>query len=260
MYRYRDKERTRPTTPPAPSSLSGRATTPLEKKPTINVTVNPKSLVNPAIVPKAGIPKPTNKKIDMGAASSYGVRTDLGINSPTHRNTHAEEDLFTTDDAPVSAIAVLANQTDLLDDIFKTCATVPTNNKSQGDDDFFNPREDESQEFGDFASAFGNNSAATPVAVNNVKPAASIAADRDEFADFSSAFVPPAPALNISTNSLNNSNSLLFGANNINQPLFNQSEPSSLVGTSTPVTDLLSDLDGLSLGASVPSGKFTLSL
>lgn len=211
-------------------------------------------MANPSIVPKSGVPKPTNKKIDMGAASSYGVRTDLGINSPTHRNTHAEEDLFTTDDAPVVVATPAKPADDLLDDIFKTCATVPTNSTSQGDDDFFNPREDESQEFGDFASAFGNNSSA-PVAVNNVN-ATTVAANHDEFADFSSAFVPPAPALDVSTNNLNNSNSLLFGANNINQPLFNQSEPTSLVGNNAPVADLLSDLDGLSLDAVVPSGEF----
>lgn len=211
-------------------------------------------MVNPSIVPKSGVPKPTNKKIDMGAASSYGVRTDLGINSPTHRNTHAEEDLFTTDDTPVAAATPATPADDLLDDIFKTCATVPINNTSQSDDDFFNPREDESQEFGDFASAFGNNSSA-PVAVNNVTPITAVA-NHDEFADFSSAFVPPAPALDVSTNHLSNSNSLLFGANNINQPLFNQSEPTSLVGNSAPVADLLSDLDGLSLDAAVPSGKF----
>lgn len=251
---YRDNERSRPTTPPASTAKSVRATTPSEKKPTINVTVNPKSLVNPAAVAKSGVSKPS-KKIDMGAALTYGTHSDLGINSPTHRNTHAESDLFDTGDAKSTVVAV-PQQADLLDDIFKTCAT--NDQPAANEDDFFNPREEENQEFGDFASAFGNNSTAPA-------PAASVTAslprppsiDGDEFADFSSAFVaapptsvPAAPATNITAN---NSNDLLFGSTTVSQPLFSPSGPPS--NNIAPVADLLSDLDGLSLNAAVPSGK-----
>lgn len=248
---YRDNERTRPTTPPAPIATTVRATTPSEKKPAINVTVNPKSLVNPAAIAKSAVSKPS-KKIDMGAASNYGTRTDIGINSPTHRNTHAEEDLFDTGDAPSTATVPQPQHSDLLDDIFKTCPTVPNSAEQSAvaGDDFFNPREDESAEFGDFASAFGGAPPSTKAPAALPRPPS---VDGDEFADFSSAFVPGAPVAP-TTNAIN-SNELLFGTTTVSQPLFSPSGPPSLVSNSAPVADLLSDLDGLSLDAPVPSGK-----
>lgn len=155
--------------------------------------------------------------------------------------------------APVATAS--AHKTDLLDDIFKTCSTAPgasptpsLNNKNPGEDDFFNPREEEEvQEFGDFASAFGNATAAAAV-----PPPLAVA---NEFADFSSAFVASASAPAVHTNN-SNSNSLLFGSTTVEQPLFNQSGLSSLTSSKAPVADLLSDLDGLSLDTPVPSGKF----
>lgn len=261
--RYRDKERTETDR----TSTTPRATTPSEKKPTINVTVNPKSLATTTTnVPSTTKPvtvKPT-KKIDMGAATNFG-RDEIGINSPTHRNTHAEEDLFGS--AIISAST--DNQNDLLDDIFKTCST--TNNLATepvalttkpADDDFFNPRLDEAQEFGDFASAFGGN----PVQTSPPPPSSVTVIDsnidtkKNDFADFSAAFEPAAPSpavptppattqLSSNTN-LNASANLLFAVN---------STPTSAQQTSTGnqnVGDLLSDLDGLSLDVSVPTGKF----
>lgn len=258
--RYRDKERVRPTTPSAAAAVAApattatvRSTTPSEKKPTINLTVNPKTIANPAASGKSvGLAKVT-KKIDMGAATNYGARSDLGINSPTHRSTHAEGDLFSAEDSPSVTVS---NQPDLLDDIFKTCAPsgtiTPPTNQNRIDDDF-NPRADDAQEFGDFASAFGNGSVPpTPTAVS--KPASV----GDEFADFSSAFVPAAPGP--ATIDAVNTNDFLFGSPNITQPLFSQSEPTSLISNKAPVADLLSDLDGLSLGAPVPIGKFPRNL
>lgn len=239
---------------------AARTTGSAEKKQTINVTVNPKSLAVPAVSGKPVVVKQPTKMIDMGAALTYGAHSDLGINSPTHRSTHADENLFDADGVS-SAPTAGVSQGDLLDDLFKTCASVPQTVVSKvqpaatgAEDDFFNPREDESQEFGDFASAFGNSTApvqSAPVAASLPRPPS---AGADEFADFSSAFVPVAPAANINANA---SNDLLFGTPTISQPLFAApSGPSSLANNSAPVTDLLSDLDGLSLGgAPVPSGK-----
>lgn len=187
----------------------------------------------------------------MGAAVNFG-RTELGINSPTHRNTHAEEDLFGTADvvtsAPTTTTTVAAAKADLLDDIFRTCSTTgeAAAPAAQGDDDdFFNPREEESQEFGDFASAFG---ATTGVATTNAPPlqppvvpfAANVApAKKDEFADFTSAFTSaPNPTPAAASNA-----DILF------------SNPIASNPISSGGADLLSDLDGLSLGAPIPSGE-----
>lgn len=231
--RYRDKERD-----PAPITTTPRATTPSEsKKPSINVTVNPKSLAT-TTQPKATAK--VSKKIDMGAASNFG-RDELGINSPTHRNTHAEEDLFATSNVPAASTA----QTDLLDDLFKTCSApsnssqttaVPQSNTSE--DDFFNPRTDDTQEFGDFASAF----AAVP------EPPSSLIESNDEkksdFADFGSAF----ETQQTSSNTTDPAN-LLFSINST------QNAQSTASNSNQKVGDLLSDLDGLSLDVAAPTGK-----
>lgn len=196
---------------------------------------------------KSVAPK-VSKKIDMGAALNFG-RNELGINSPTHRNTHAEEDLFGTVDVLASSSAAVADKNDLLDDIFKTCsstsdAAAPA--AQVDDDEFFNPRDDENQEFGDFASAFGSTAAlpsAVPATVNIVP------AKKDEFADFSSAFTAapnPTPAAT-------NNAEILFGAVPLANPL-----ASNPISSSGGGADLLSDLDGLSLGASIPSGEYLL--
>lgn len=271
--RYRDKE---PTT--APVTTTPRATTPSEvKKSTINVTVNPKSLSTNAL--PTSVPKPAikvTKKIDMGAATNFG-RDEIGINSPTHRNTHAEEDLFATSNIIETSTATSSNKTDLLDDIFKTCSTTsnPVSDKmlpqSKNDDDFFNPREDESQEFGDFASAFGTSTqtTTTPIAAASVAAAtavtptvASIIAQptqpaeqmiesddtkKNEFADFGSAFTT---TTNQTSSNSNDPANLLFAINTTPNAQQTTSNSNQKVG------DLLSDLDGLSLDVSVPTGKF----
>lgn len=258
--RYRDKE---PTT--APVTTTPRATTPSEiKKSTINVTVNPKSLTTNTVPNAATKTIKVSKKIDMGAATNFG-RDEIGINSPTHRNTHAEEDLFATSNTiNTSSTTSNSNKTDLLDDIFKTCSatTNPMSNtvltQSNNDDDFFNPREDESQEFGDFASAFGTSTETTattiPSAVTvtpvTVQPAEEMfennGSPKNEFADFSAAFT----GTNHPTSNPTDPTNLLFAISTTPNAQQTTSNSNQKVG------DLLSDLDGLSLNVSVPTGKF----
>lgn len=239
--RYRDKERSEPERTSA--LTTPRATTPSEKKPTINVTVNPKSLAttgSATVPPAKTLAKPT-KKIDMGAATNFG-RDEIGINSPTHRNTHAEEDLF--GGADVSSVSN-GNKTDLLEDILKTCNTTnePTTNL-KADEDFFNIRNDDAHEFGDFASAFGDSAQSTatePKIIDNQHEE-----KRNEFADFTAAF-----DLTQSSSKTNNTDNLLFAINTTST--IAQVTASS---SNQKVGDLLSDLDGLRLDVSLPTGKF----
>lgn len=257
--RYRDKERTNEPAPPASVvTTAPRATTPSEsKKSSINVTVNPKSLSSNAATKSAKV----SKRIDMGAATNFG-RDELGINSPTHRNTHSEEDLFATGNTIPAAAASTAHKSDL-DDIFKTCSTttnavsntVSSQSNNLDDDDFFNPRSDDTQEFGDFASAFGT---ATP-AQSQPEQFATNDTKKNDFADFSAAFTSeqpqPEPTLPSSSTSNTTSNDPanfeLFAINSTPNAQITASNSSS----NPKVGDLLSDLDGLSLDVSVPTGK-----
>lgn len=258
--RYRDKDPA-----PAPVTTTPRAITPSEiKKPTINVTVNPKSLSTTSAPSLTTKPAKVTKKIDMGAATNFG-RDGIGINSPTHRNTHAEEDLFATSNTTITTTTT-ANKTDLLDDIFKTCATTNSSEtdcvlpQSNNDDDFFNPRDEESQEFGDFASAFGATTQTPPppppqqqqqqptqpeplVESNDTK--------KNEFADFGSAFISSEQT---TTSNSNDPANLLFAINSTPNAQTTTSNSNPKVG------DLLSDLDGLSLNVSVPTGKLTTQI
>lgn len=225
-----------------------------EKANAINVSVNPKSLSSGVVTsaPTKASQAKVAKKIDMGAAANYGVDS-IGIHSPTHRNTHAEENLF---EAIPSSSTVGETKTDLLDDLFQTCSPPPANDQAVkvstiDEDDFFNPREgDREPEFGDFASAFGNNVKATPVAPVPVVPVASpIATQKDEFADFTSAFTSAAstPA---AAQPINSPSPSLVATNGANANI--QTNPSS-----AGVGDLLSDLDGLTLNPTTNPGKLT---
>ncbi|KAG4067276.1 hypothetical protein HA402_000267 [Bradysia odoriphaga] len=231
--RYRDKDRSSPVS----SSYSNT-----DRKPqsTINVTVNPK---NPVIT-KAPLPK-SAKKIDMGAATNFG-KSDLGINSPTHRNTHAEEDLFSADSTPSNN----NNNTNPTENMFKTCSPSPTNIKNDNRNDLdFNPREDEN-EFGDFASAFGS------VTLKDDVP-------KDDFADFSNVFAQPA-----APQTSNNANNLLLDPSPMsmfgqftNNPV-NLMSPSNLYQPQQqqpqPASDLLSDFGGLTFNAPVSNDNILL--
>lgn len=188
----------------------------------------------------------TKKGIDMGAASAYGKTTDLGINSPTHRNTH-NEDLFGSSD-----ISNVSKTNSVIEDIFNDAS------------DDFNPRAGEAPsattntDFGDFESAFGNPPQSS---ISTAKPTATDAVDSD-FADFSAfdsskpvAAAAPAvndnllfsaqstPAATVTQSNSTNNNLLsadLFG-NSVLTNAFNTSpQPSSN-------KDLLSDFGDLTL-------------
>lgn len=184
----------------------------------------------------------------MGAASNFG-RDELGINSPTHRNTHAEGDLFNLNATSIAATST-SDKNELIDDLFKTCATTnpaPTSStdtngqkESNALESDFNPRADEVQEFGDFASAFGSSSEPTSLNATNTP----VVAKKDDFADFSSVFEGAQAAKNVV-----NADNLLFVEDS---PAIDRSVATN---SSQPVGDLLSDLHGLNLNTPIPSGE-----
>lgn len=206
----------------------------------------------------------TSKKIDLGAASTFGK--DIGINSPTHRNTHDEE-VF----SPVQQ-----SGNDLLEDLFQSNDMVTPTQKSfvrLDDSEDFNPRADDA-DFGDFNSAFGGSDAAPihNVVAGNLKvPPRPPSLSGDEFADFGNAFtvgVDPQPT----SSSLHQSNSLLFGTTPIIQPSLTAASASldlfggnlaALVNpppTSSASADLLSDFGGLNLNTTIDNGKLRFLL
>lgn len=159
--RYRDKERSSSPSTSDKNVVTSAPTFKADDKKPISV----KAAVKPVVAAAAASSvKQPSKKIDLGAASTYGKPADLGINSPTHRNTHSA-DLFGGDEpTTIKSSSDIAN-------IF--------------DNDDFNPRAEEAVaapagEFGDFESAFGNSKASVPA----VPP------QSNDFADFSSAFTP----------------------------------------------------------------------
>lgn len=161
----------------------------------------------------------------MGAATNFG-KNELCINSPTHT-----EQLFSANNN------VTNSNNDLLDDLFNSSP----NKKSNVDD--FNPRAEETQEFGDFTSAFGGPSTQKPT---------------NEFADFGAAFVSSTNINNttsledtlfdiptaVNSQYENISNVDLFGNNSISQSM-----------SSSNNSDLLSDFGSLNINTPINSGK-----
>lgn len=200
----------------------------------------------------------------MGAASTFGQASDLGINSPTHRNTHDEEDLFDNNNyMPVSSSSTRPP-------VFKTCpppSPPSSRNDNHHHDDFeFNPREDEN-DFGDFTSAFGAPQTAP-------KPLPAVADNVNIFAaDFGGAFAAPAVAGGgVGSNSLlfDNSAPLVaptpVGGNTVKNdeislfgsPLAASSISSIFSGSAQPSSggaDLMSDFGGLNMNMPALSGK-----
>lgn len=248
--RYYDKERSKSPATRQSSSVSahshasGSTLGSGEKK--INLNIKAPTTVS-AVTKQPG--SKATKKIDMGAATSFGKSTsigtvtssnvptaDLGINSPTHRNTHAEEILVTHDTNATTA-----------DDLFKTCPGPPSvgsPGKLEELDDF-NPRAADvpaavaaaAPEFGDFESAFGAPPASKPAAGD----------DFADFAAFGSAAVPTpvAPSTDLffgMSPSSGSSSANLFGG------------MAQLTPAAPAANDLLSDLSGLSLGST--NGSF----
>lgn len=198
--------------------------------------------------------KQPSKRIDLGAASNYGKTTELGINSPTHRNTHSE-DLFGTEISSTSNIGgVLKDNNDIFD----------------ADD--FDPRAGEAAtgDFGDFESAFG----AVAVAPAAKIPLPSLSSSQSagpstNFADFSSAFSSSIPVQSkpldddflfaSQTNSTGNPTSTnnplstdLFG-NNVITSAF-ASPP--IASSSTGKNDLLDDFTDLRINQSSNQGEY----
>lgn len=234
----------------------------------------------------SNVVKVPSKKIDLGAAANFGKK-DLGINSPTHKNTHAEE-IFSPNNNTKQIITTnnihnnngKTNSNDILEDLFQTSdstLTPPsarkTQNKLSDDFDDFNPRAEEATEFGDFASAFGagGNNKSNKNIDNDKLNKAKTANKIDEFADFSSAFTG---SKTITSNS-NNANNL-FGTS----PIINQTQQvttatvsplsnldllggniESLIGVNNQkntgnMTDLLSDFGGININTA--NGEFLL--
>ncbi|CAH2096710.1 unnamed protein product [Euphydryas editha] len=170
-----------------------------ESPPRARVEREPRPLNISLRSPARAKPATPAKKIDLGAAATYGKTTKTTTPTTTATTT-------TTAD----------NSQDLLDDLFKTCPVptptptptpTPSNTASIIStnliEDDFNPRAEEtppvakSEEFGDFAAAFGAAPATPAPAATPATPAAPPAAPAPAgdapFADFS-AFADAAPA------------------------------------------------------------------
>ncbi|XP_037876635.1 telomere length regulation protein TEL2 homolog [Bombyx mori] len=140
---YRDSEVVNSSPPPSRSSIANN-------KP-LNI-----SLKSPA---KAKSSTPS-KKIDLGAAATYGKT------APPTQSGHSHE---------------------FEDELFKTCPVTTQPHALNPLEDDFDPRADETskEEFGDFANAFGS---AAPTPAPAPAPAPAPSNNNDGFADFTSAF------------------------------------------------------------------------
>lgn len=117
-----------------------------------------------AAKPAATVVQPKAKKIDLGAAASFGKSSNLDINSPTHTA------------GPVTTV----QGGDLIDDFSDDLFNAPAASNSAAVDN--------SQEFGDFSSAFGP-ATTTTTSVNNSNN------NEDDFADFSAFESSPSTGL-----------------------------------------------------------------
>ncbi|KAG5674692.1 hypothetical protein PVAND_004644 [Polypedilum vanderplanki] len=260
--RYRDKARS--NSPSATSNTQDNnvvTSAPTFKNDDKKIPISVKAPVTKSTISNAAaLASRVTKRIDMGAATNYGK--DLGINSPTHRNTHSE-DLFGSDNT--SSVVMTKSNTNNLDDIFEDSV------------DDFNPRAEEytaapqTADFGDFESAFGSNSTSQKV-VN--APTATIKATpivSNDFADFSSAFNSNSSSSQ-STNivsGLDGGDNFLFcspttsnkqstvNTNNnlLSADLFGNSVITSAFTNQSANKDLLSDFGDLTLNPTTPQGE-----
>ncbi|CAH1707835.1 unnamed protein product [Chironomus riparius] len=242
--RYRDKERSSsPTIATATASavVENVVTTPPtfkadDKKP---ISVKAPVSIMKTVGTTASSARTTKKGINMGAASNYGKNSDLGINSPTHRNTH-NEDLFGTSDVSTTKTK------SIIEDIFNDAA------------DDFDPRAEEpvapkvSADFGDFESAFGNEPQQAPIKTSTITAKPVVDSD---FADFSSAFDSSKAAASLqqstASNPLDNDNFLF------------SSSPQPTVASATIMPQTISSNNNLLsadlFGNSVLTSAFTAS-
>uniref|UniRef100_A0A182W3G7 ENTH domain-containing protein n=1 Tax=Anopheles minimus TaxID=112268 RepID=A0A182W3G7_9DIPT len=253
--RYQDREPSKSPATRQSSSLSTGSTTAFgggggtggsERK--INLNIKPTGSSTTASTLRSA--QKTTKKIDLGAASGFAKTAatvpatssstvdQFGINSPTHRNTHAE-DIVGTGTVPSG------KPQDALDDLFKTCPTKPSSiGGGLVDEDDFNPRA--AEDFGDFESAFGANTGKSVATT----------AKGDDFADFATFGTEPVQQQSTVAPKAEVNADLLFGLS-----VGAATGPSNNGG---PQMDILSDLSGLSLGNNtnasstnntVPSGE-----
>lgn len=260
LRRYRDKDRSNsPSTTVDNNVVTSAPTFKSDDKKPISVKASVTKSSAATTVAASAATNRTTKKIDMGAATNYGK--DLGINSPTHRNTHSE-DLFGSDDGHSKTTTTATKNN--LDDIFEDTV------------DDFNPRANESApphqqaDFGDFESAFGSN---TTSHTATVKATPIIPAAGNDFADFSTAFTTNNPASQSTAGvELENSDNFLFcssqSSNNqqtnstnnnlLSADLFGNSVITSAFTSPTVASgnnDLLSDFGDLTLHTA-PQGEF----
>ncbi|XP_037822168.1 clathrin interactor 1 isoform X2 [Lucilia sericata] len=282
-YRYNDRA--------SPADIA------TEVKPSgnINMNIRPKSASSTSSItmstgpvtkqPSQHKPSVGSKKIDMGAAANFGKTSTVpsnaaGIHSPTHRDTPGEGNNDLIGYSPINnntmgissshesnttnSTTTNVNNNNALDSLFKTCSpkSEKTLNSAAINDDLddFNPRAAEQQqnEFGDFASAFGGVSAEPPSA----SLTGIAASTNDDFADFSafqgSSSTSNSAALTSSMGGLEGN--LLTTATPANDAfdLFNSS-PAAVHSTNTTTTlgattatDLLAGLGDLSIHQSMP--------
>uniref|UniRef100_A0AAG5CRH5 ENTH domain-containing protein n=1 Tax=Anopheles atroparvus TaxID=41427 RepID=A0AAG5CRH5_ANOAO len=250
--RYQDREPSKsPATRQPSSTLSTGSTNAFggggntggsERK--INLNIKPTTSTATVALPTARAGAKPTKKIDLGAASGFaktaaaaavstpvsaGAPDQLGINSPTHRNTHAEEIVGSGNSS--------GKQQEILDDLFKTCPTKSAGGGALVDEDDFNPRATE--EFGDFESAFGGSptKAAPSGKPPSVAAVGTAPVKGDDFADFAAFGSEPRQAAPSAASA-----DLLFG---LSVGAGTAAMAPSAAGA--PV-DILSDLSGLSLG------------
>lgn len=259
--RYRDKERS--NSPNNENVVTSAPTFKADDKKPISVKAPPVSKSIGSVTAQST--RTTKKGIDMGAASNYGKNNDLGINSPTHRNSH-NEDLFGNGSTNSSNTKSTSN---VIEDIF-----------SESNDDF-DPRAGEAAvvvantssggDFGDFESAFGNSSTVVPTAQKlpvTTKPIVDTG-----FADFSSAFTSLAPTQQQSASAITtlDNDNFLFSAqptstqnnstnnNLLSADLFGNSVLTSAFTTSPQASnnkDLLSDFGDLTLNPTAQGESF----
>ncbi|EDV91558.1 GH13377 [Drosophila grimshawi] len=241
------------------------------KPPSLNMNIRSKAVSSP--VSKQPTPTgsststkmpPTQKKINLGAAANFGKTPNAaGIHSPTHRDTPTGNsvDLMggvsPNNNSNNNKSNTPSNNNDLLDDLFKTCAPATPQQESEktlnsaavivDDDDDFNPRAADAaptQEFGDFAAAFGGGSAPPST---GILPATG----NDEFADFAAFQGSSTAAVSSSSSALDGQ--LLTTATPANDAfdLFNATTLAAPAAPTT-ATDLLAGLGDLSIHQSMP--------
>uniref|UniRef100_A0A182Y8R6 Uncharacterized protein n=1 Tax=Anopheles stephensi TaxID=30069 RepID=A0A182Y8R6_ANOST len=263
--RYQDREPSKSPATRQSSSLSTGSTTAFgsgggtggsERK--INLNIKPtggSSTTSTTASSTLRSAQKTTKKIDLGAASGFAKTAaataasspatvdQFGINSPTHRNTHAEEIVGT------GGASSSGKQQDVLDDLFKTCPTKTpsTSGGSSGggllDEDDFNPRA--AEDFGDFESAFGANTG---------KSAVVTATKGDDFADFAAFGTDPVQQQQttvMAPKAAEANADLLFGLN----VGATGAAGTSNNGVGGAQMDILSDLSGLSLGTTTSNAS-----